>query len=276
VTEVPRPVSTVRALRVRPDRRVHLPEQVATEEPMQILVSGAGQAPEPLAVTMRTPGHDFELAAGFVLTEGVAGRSGIAGVDYCEAAAGAGPGRYNHVTVRLSSPWQPQARRWFAASSSCGMCGKATIADVETGCGLLPPGLPFPAELVASLPERLRRAQKGFDRTGGLHAAGLFAPDGALLCAREDIGRHNAVDKVAGWTVLSGCPPASAALAVSGRVSFEIVQKAAMAGVAVLAAVSAPSSLAVAAAERLGVALAAFVRDGRYNVYSHPERLDFA
>jgi len=277
VTAHPRQVTAVRALKVRPDRRVDLPEQVATEEPMQILVSGPGQAPEPLAVTMRTPGHDFELAAGFVLTEGAAGRSGIAGVDYCEAQAAPGPGRYNHVTVRLSAPWEPPARaRWSAASSSCGVCGKATIDDVETGCGLLPAGRPFPAALVTSLPERLRKAQKGFERTGGLHAAGLFAPDGEMLCAREDVGRHNAVDKVAGWTVLSGVAPAGSALAVSGRVSFEIVQKAAMAGVAVLAAVSAPSSLAVAAAERLGVAVAAFVRGDGYNVYSHPERLDFA
>ena len=277
---IPRAVTSVKATKVRPGRRVDLPEHVATEEPMQILVGGPGQEAVPLAVTMRTPGHDFELAAGFVLTEGVAGREGIASVDYCEAVDRSDPTtRYNHVTVRLARPWRPAAEpRYFAASSSCGMCGKATIDQIETECRVLPAGRPFPAALIPSLPDRLRPAQKAFDRTGGLHAAGLFDRTGELCCAREDIGRHNAVDKVVGATILhSELPdPSDMVLAVSGRVSFEIVQKAAMAGIGLVAAVSAPSSLAVAAAARLGVTLAAFVRGSTYNVYSHPERIDFA
>ena len=276
---IPRPVTSLRAIKVRPDHRVELPEHVATEEPMQILVAGPGQEAAPLAVTMRTPGHDFELAAGFVLTEGVAQRDEIASVDYCEAVDRNDPTtRYNHVTVRLSVPWQRQGdARYFAASSSCGMCGKATIDQIETECRFLPTGRPFPHDLIPQLPDRLRQAQKAFDRTGGLHAAGLFDRSGNLCSAREDVGRHNAVDKVVGWTVLHEDRPdlADVALAVSGRVSFEIVQKAAVAGIGMIAAVSAPSSLAVAAASSLGVTLAAFVRGETYNVYSHPERIDF-
>ncbi len=258
---IPRPVTSVRAIKVHPDRHIELPEHVATEEPMQILVAGPGQEAAPLAVTMRTPGHDFELAAGFVLTEGVAGRDGIVSVDYCEAVDRGDPAtRYNHVTVRLRDPWEPpEAGRYFAASASCGMCGKATIDQVETDCRVLAAGPPFPADLIPALPERLREAQKAFDRTGGLHAAGLFDRSGQLWCAREDVGRHNAVDKVVGATLLDPDPPPTIdlVLAVSGRVSFEIVQKAAMAGLPLIAAVSAPSSLAVSAAVRLGVTLAA-------------------
>lgn len=276
---IPRPVTSLRAIKVRPDHRVELPEHVATEEPMQILVAGPGQESAPLAVTMRTPGHDFELAAGFVLTEGAAGRTDIASVDYCEAVDRSDPTtRYNHVTVRLSVPWrQERESRYFAASSSCGMCGKATIDQIETECRVLPVGSPFPAELIPTLPDRLRDAQKAFDRTGGLHAAGMFDRSGDLCCAREDVGRHNAVDKVVGATLLNpDLPdPAELILAVSGRVSFEIVQKAAVAGLPLIAAVSAPSSLAVTAAARLGVTLIAFVRGQTYNVYSHPERIKF-
>jgi FdhD protein len=246
---------------------------------MQILVAGPGQEPAPLAVTMRTPGHDFELAAGFVLTEGVATRDGIASVDYCQAVDRLDPAsRYNHVTVRLTRHWEQGGEsRYFAASSSCGMCGKATIDQIQTECRFLPPGTPFPASLIPSLPARLRQAQKAFDRTGGLHAAGLFDRSGHLCCAREDVGRHNAVDKVVGATLLGpGLPePSDVVMAVSGRVSFEIVQKAAVAGIGVIAAVSAPSSLAVDAGTRLGVTLAAFVRGDTYNVYTHPERIDF-
>lgn len=275
---IPRPVTSVRAIKVRSDHHVELPEHVATEEPMQILVAGPGQESSPLAVTMRTPGHDFELAAGFVLTEGVAGRDGIGSVDYCEAVDRSDPTtRYNHVTVRLTTPWHQEGQaRYFAASASCGMCGKASIDQIETECRFLPVGLPFPASLIPALPDRLREAQKAFDRTGGLHAAGLFDRSGELCCAREDVGRHNAVDKVVGATVLApGLPdPSDLVLAVSGRVSFEIVQKAAVAGISVIAAVSAPSSLAVAAASRLGVTLAAFVRGETYNIYTHPERVD--
>jgi FdhD protein len=292
----------LRAIKVRPDRHVELPEHVATEEPMQILVAGPRHEAAPLAVTMRTPGHDFELAVGFVVTEGVATRDEIASVDYCEAFASKDPqSRFNHVTVRLTRPWErPAEARYFAASASCGMCGKATIDQVETECQVLAGGAPFPAELILELPDRLRAAQTAFNRTGGLHAAGLFDRAGQLQFAREDVGRHNAVDKVVGARVLGARGPAprdtvredtvledtvredtvledtvleDIVLAVSGRVSFEIVQKAAMAGFRVIAAVSAPSSLAVDAAHRLGVTVAAFVRGDSYNVYSHPERI---
>jgi FdhD protein len=276
VTVVPRTVTAVRVLKVRPDRQVDLPDDVVSEEPMQVLVAAPGQAGQPLAVTMRTPGHDFELAAGFAVTEGIAAPAEIVSVDYCEAVGDASA-RYNHVTVHLSRKWQPpRQERWFAASSSCGICGKASIEEVERSCAVVPAGHPVPASLIPSLPDRLRQAQRTFEKTGGLHAAGLFGSDGELLCGREDVGRHNAVDKVVGWTVLSGMPAADGViLAVSGRVSFEIVQKAAMAGFGVIAAVSAPSSLAVDAADRFGVTVAAFVRGGSYNVYTHPERLDY-
>ncbi len=280
---IPRPVTPLRAIRVRPDRHVELPEHVATEEPMQILVAGPGQEAAPLSVTMRTPGHDFELAAGFVLTEGVGDRGDIAAVDYCEAVDRSDPTtRYNHVTVRLHRSWERKGEsRYFAASSSCGTCGKATIDQIETECRALVAGEPFRASVIPTLPDRLRSAQKAFDRTGGLHAAGLFDRTGGLCCAREDVGRHNAVDKVVGWTVLAGLSGGTPAdlsdlmLAVSGRVSFEIVQKAAVAGIGLIAAVSAPSSLAVDAAQRLGVTIAAFVRGDSFNVYSHPERIAF-
>ncbi len=274
---IPRAVTSLRAVRVRPEHRLEVPEHVATEEPMQIRVAGPGQPSTPLAVTMRTPGHDFELAVGFVVTEGVAGRTDIAAVDYCEAVELSDPrARYNHVTVHLDRAWQRDGpERYFSASSSCGTCGKTSIDEIEIRCPPIGPAPPFAGTLIPTLPERLRRAQSAFDRTGGLHAAGLFDRDGGLLHGREDIGRHNAVDKVVGATILAPTPgaPEDWLLAVSGRVSFEIVQKAAMAGIAVIAAVSAPSSLAVSAAGRLGLTIAAFVRGGSYNIYTHPERI---
>jgi len=284
---IPRPVTTVRALKVGPGRHLELPEEVATEEPMQILVAGAGQQPAPLSVTMRTPGHDFELAAGFVVTEGVAAPHEIASVDYCQAIEGDDPAsRFNHVTVHLTHTWLGAGpERRFAASSSCGICGKATIDQVSIECRAVTVTHCFPASVITTLPDRLRHEQTTFDRTGGLHAAGLFPATGALCCAREDIGRHNAVDKVVGWTVLSGRAMVSPdqtpagpglALAVSGRVSFEIAQKAAMAGIGIIAAVSAPSSLAIEAARHLGVTIAAFVRGETFNVYTHPERIDYS
>jgi FdhD protein len=289
----PRSVTVVRAIKVRPGNRAEMPEHVATEEPMEIRVGGPGQDPRPLAVTMRTPGHDFELAVGFAITEGVTDRNGVVSVSYCHAprdadSRDAEDDRYNTVSLKLNHTWEPwEPARLFAASASCGVCGKSSIASVEVGCPPVPAAPPIPASMVPLLPDRLRSAQRVFDRTGGLHAAGLFGPDGVLRCAREDVGRHNAVDKVIGHTVIghtvightvightvAGAVLAGSVLMVSGRVSFEIVQKAAVAGIGTIAAVSAPSSLAVEAAERLGVALIAFVRGGSFNVYSHPERL---
>jgi FdhD protein len=269
----PGAVTDVRVTAVRPDHHLEVPEKVATEEPLEIRAAGPGQAPAPVAVTMRTPGHDFELAAGFLVTEGLVQAHEVATVGYCDAVDDE-DSRWNTVTVSLSRPWDGSPRRNFLSNSSCGICGKASIDEVEVACPAAPAGLPVAASVISSLPDRLRSAQRVFDKTGGLHAAGLFSPGGELLVMREDVGRHNAVDKVVGSGLLRRQPPpAGAVLMVSGRVSFEITQKAAMAGVAVLAAVSAPSSLAVDAARRLGLTLAAFVRGDRFNLYSRPERI---
>ncbi len=277
-----RAVTDVRAVKVRPGRSVELPDRLTTEEPLEVRVAGPGQEPVPVTVTMRTPGHDFELAVGLLVSEGLASPGEVAAVGYCDAAAP--EQRFNTVTVSLRVPWRAPVARSFVANSSCGVCGKAGIDQVELACPPLPPAAgPVPASVIPGLPARLREAQRVFDRTGGLHAAGLFDLGGELHLAREDIGRHNAVDKVVGRRALDaagGAPQAAlpgseAILMVSGRVSFEIVQKAAMAGLAVVAAVSAPSSLAVAAAERLGVTVAGFVRGDTYSVYSHSERVDF-
>lgn len=268
-----KPVTALRAIAVRSDHHLETPEQVVTEEPLEIRAAGPGQPSMPVAVTMRTPGDDFELAVGFLLTEGLVTPDEVAAVAYCAEVED--DRRWNTVTVALTRPWDPEAnRRAFDATASCGVCGKATIDDVELSCPVVPASDAIPASLLVDLPDRLRQAQRVFERTGGLHAAGLFTPQGELRCLREDVGRHNAVDKVIGRGRLH--PPSRVAggvLVVSGRVGFEIVQKAAMGGIGLLVAVSAPSSLAVAAANRLGVTVAGFVRNGRMNVYSHPERV---
>jgi FdhD protein len=276
VTAPIRPVTDVRAVMVRPGRHLELPERLATEEPLEIRAAGPGQESDPVAVTMRTPGHDFELAVGFLVSEGLVDPAHVAAVGYCDAVDP--ENRYNTVTVALRVPWTPPTKRTFVASSSCGVCGKTGIDQVELACPVIGVRTPVAASIISTLPERLRDAQRVFDRTGGLHAAGLFGPAGDLQCAREDIGRHNAVDKVIGKRVLDAAGGAAGAVAallmISGRVSFEIVQKAAMAGFPIIAAVSAPSSLAVAAGHRLGITVAAFVRGDTYTIYSHPERID--
>jgi FdhD protein len=224
---------------------------------------------------MRTPGGDFELAVGFLFTEGlIDGRDDVLRVSYCEDLAPEEQ-RYNVVTVELGRALDERAlRRNFFASSSCGVCGKATLDDVAVHCVPLAPGPGVTVRTILAMPEALRAAQRVFEQTGGLHAAGLFAPDGRLLSVREDVGRHNAVDKVVGEHLLAGgLPLAQRVLQVSGRIGFEIVQKAARAGIPVLAAVGAPSSLAVDAAERVGMTLVGFVRDGRCNVYTRPDRI---
>jgi FdhD protein len=262
-------------LAVRDGTRSRRQDRVATEDPMEIRVGGPNQEPAAVAVTMRTPGADFELAVGFLFTEGlIDGRDELATVAYCELPPE--EQHYNVVTVRLRRPFDPDAsRRTFAVTSSCGVCGKASLEDVEVRCTPLSPGPVICRSTVAGLPEALREGQRVFQQTGGLHATGLFDSEGALLEVRDDVGRHNAVDKVVGGALLEGALPLSdRILQVSGRVSFEIVQKAARAGVPIVSAVSAPSSLAVHAAERLGVTLAGFVRDGGFNVYAHPERID--
>jgi FdhD protein len=278
VTDVRRTVTSVRIVAVRPDHHLEVGDRLATEEPMEIRASGPGQPAQAVAVTMRTPGHDFELAVGFLITEGlVASQAAFANVRYCQLEPGEAQ-QYNIVTVGLHHPWDTaRLVRNFTATSSCGICGKATLDQVEVACPPVALGEPFPRQLIAELPGRLRAGQHIFEATGGLHAAGLFDRTGTLECLREDVGRHNAVDKVVGHAALAGgLPLTDRVLLVSGRVSFEIVQKAAVAGLPVVGAVSAPSSLAVAAGERLGVTVIGFVRSGNFNIYCHPERVDLS
>jgi FdhD protein len=235
-------------------------DQVAVEEPLEIRVDG-----RPLTVTMRTPGHDEELALGFLYGEGLIAEPRPVGPPADLAA--------NAVEVQGPLLGDPGERRFYA-TSSCGVCGKASLDDIAVRCDVVPPGFTVAADVLVSLPERLREAQRVFDRTGGLHAAGLFDGDGSALSVREDVGRHNAVDKVIGEQLLAGpVPMRDRVLQVSGRASFEIVQKAAVAGIPVVSAVSAPSSLAVDAGGRLGVTVVGFVRDSRCNVYTHPDRI---
>ena len=274
LADQPSTTTPARTLAVRAGHATERADRVVTEEPLEIRAAGPGQEPAAVAVTMRTPGHDFELAVGFLFTEAiVSGPDDVTSVRYCDV-----PGdeqRYNVVSVHLTRPFDPSSlQRNFFATSSCGVCGKASLEQVRTSCPHLPPGPTVDAATIVALPDRLRSAQRVFDRTGGLHAAGLFDPSGALLRLREDVGRHNAVDAVVGRSVLDReIPLHDRTLMVSGRVSFEIVQKAAMAGVPVLCAVSAPSSLAVDAARDLGMTLVAFVRGEGFNVYSGPERV---
>jgi FdhD protein len=270
-----RNVSKVRALAVHGDIASERPDVLAAEEPMEIRVEGPGQAAVSVAVTMRTPGGDFELAAGFLYTEGlINGADDVRRVSYCEDLVPEEQ-HYNVVTVELARPFDAEVlRRNFYANSSCGICGKATLEDVEVHCAPLAPGPIVPGRTIVAMPDTLRERQRVFDQTGGLHAAGLFTPDGSLLTLREDVGRHNAVDKVVGEMLLAGeLPLDERVIQVSGRIGFEIVQKSARAGVPILAAVGAPSSLAVEAADRLRMTLVGFIRDGRYNVYTHPERI---
>jgi len=273
-SELRRNVTSVRITAVHDGIRSERPDTVATEEPMEIRVGGPGQDAQAVAVTMRTPGGDYELAAGFLFTEGLVGPDEVRRVAYCDDL-GDDEQRYNVVTVTLGRTFDHEVlRRNFFATSSCGICGKAALDDVEVRCAPVAAGTQVSISVVASLPDALRAKQRVFDRTGGLHAAGLFTPAGELVTLREDVGRHNAVDKVIGERLLAGdLPLADRVLQVSGRASFEIVQKAAVAGIPIVSAVSAPSSLAVDAAERFGMTLVGFVRDGRCNVYTHPERV---
>jgi FdhD protein len=274
LADQPSRTTPARMLAVRAGRSTERADRVVTEEPLEIRAAGPGQEPTAVAVTMRTPGHDFELAAGFLFTEGiVAGPGDVTSVRYCDV-----PGeeqRWNVVSAHLARPFDPSSlQRNFFATSSCGVCGKASLEQVRTSCAHLPPGPAVDAATVVGLPDRLRSGQRVFDRTGGLHAAGLFDPSGELLRLREDVGRHNAVDAVVGRSFLDGEVPLSdRVLVVSGRVSFEIVQKAAMAGIPVLCAVSAPSSLAVDLARDLGMTLVGFVRGEGFNLYSGAERV---
>ena len=279
-----RPVTGAVVLAVDGEQARERRDELATEEPMEIRVHGPGQEPAPVAVTMRTPGNDFELAVGLCLTEGIIGsQADVDTIAYCLAPDASHPdGRpeqqFNIVTVRLRRPVAADVRaRRYLATSACGVCGKAALDEVEVRCAPVGAGPRVPASVVRQLPERLAARQRVFDRTGGLHAAARFTAAGELVELREDVGRHNALDKLIGHALLDGVLPlGDTVLLVSGRLSFELVQKAAIAGIPVLCAVSAPSSLAVEAAERFGQTVVGFVRDERFNVYTHRERIDLA
>lgn len=250
---------------------------VVVEEPLEIRAGGPGQEPVSVAVTMRTPGHDFELAVGFLRTEGL-----IESRDQIAAPGGSGSSlslledrTCNVVLIETKGVFDgSRLNRNFLATSSCGLCGKSTLDQVEARCDPVAPGPLVSGSVIVGLPESLRASQTAFERTGGLHAAGLFDAEGRLLTIREDVGRHNAVDKLIGRAFLDALLPLSGhILLVSGRTSFEILQKAAIAGVPIVAAVSAPSSLAIATADRLGVTLIGFLRGPSFNVYTHPGRI---
>jgi FdhD protein len=244
-----------------PIRRDGVEDRIAGEEPLEIRVGG-----DPLAVTMRTPGHDDELAVGFLVGEGLLGCGDAAEAALTDDLAA------NTIDVRAQLRREPGARRFYT-TSSCGVCGKGALEEVAVHSGPLPAGPRVPRPLLAALPELLR--QPGFAATGGLHATGRFDSAGGLRCVREDVGRHNAMDKVVGRAFLDGeLPLADAILCVSGRLSFELVQKAAVAGAPILVGVGAPTSLAVAVARDRGMTLAGFARHGRLNVYAGEERVN--
>jgi FdhD protein len=250
-------------------------EILAVEEPLELRINGAA-----ITVTMRTPGSDIELAQGFMLTEGViAARDDVASVRYCRGSNDGGINTYNVLNVTLAAGVpapEVHVTRNFYTTSSCGVCGKGSIDAVRTTSRYSPATDPtvVTAEALTAMPDQLRRGQRVFASTGGLHGAALFDDVGTPLAVREDIGRHNAVDKVIGWAVENGRIPLSGAvLVVSGRASFELTQKAVMAGIPVLAAVSAPSSLAVDLADQAGLTLVAFLRGKSMNVYTRLDRV---
>jgi FdhD protein len=265
-----RSIVTVRGetLEVRPDR-------IVGEAPLEIRAAGPDQESVAVAVTMRTPCSEAELAVGFLRTEGLIDGSEVVGWDAGDPVSLSQPD--DTIVVRLARPFDASAvaERHFVATASCGICGKASIDEVAVRCDPLPDGPVVARNVVLALPDLLRAAQKAFSETGGLHAAAVFSPRGELIAIREDVGRHNALDKLVGSQLLEGSLPMhDRVLMVSGRVSFEIVQKAAVAGVPIIAAVSAPSDLAIETAERVGVTLIGFLRGDGFNVYSHDRRID--
>ena len=261
------------------DGRVRVrPDVLATEEPMEIrLISGT--AKQTVAVTMRTPGSDFELAAGFLYSEGiVSSQEDIRKISYCVDADVDAEQQYNIVNVELQGGREYDLRpleRHFFTTSACGVCGKASLEQLELrGSPVIPPGPEVAAETIYSLPEKLRAAQGLFEATGGLHAAALFDAAGELVALREDVGRHNATDKLIGWALLDGrIPLGDHIVMVSGRSSYEIMQKCLTAGVPIVCAVSAPSSLAVDVAREFGMTLVGFLRGSKFNAYAGSERI---
>jgi FdhD protein len=280
VAEPARPGTTTEAaiLKVADGHASRAFDRLATEEPLEIRLR-AGGATRTVAITMRTPGNDFELAAGFLYNEGVVGELGaIREITYCLDAEVDAEQRYNIVNVDLTAPVLPELdalERHFTMTSACGVCGKAQLESLrERGTAAVASGLRLEPELICSLSERLRAVQRVFATTGGLHAAAVFRPDGTVIASREDVGRHNALDKLVGWALLhKRLPLRETILLVSGRASYELVQKAVSAGIPIFCAVSAPSSLAVDVAREFGVTLIGFVRGTRFNVYTSSERV---
>jgi FdhD protein len=270
-----RHVTTTRIVAVRGSALEYRADRVVGEEPLEIRAAGPAQAPVAVAVTMRTPGNEDELAVGFLRTEGLIEGPEVLRIEAGDSVEMSQPD--DRVTVRLSRPFDASvvAERHFVATASCGICGKASLDEVAVRSAPLAPGPVVSRSIILALPDLLRAAQHAFDQTGGLHAAGLFTPAGELIAIREDVGRHNALDKLVGSQVLAKAMPlGQRMLMVSGRVSFEIIQKAAVAGIPIVCAVSAPSDLAIEAADRLGVTLVGFLRGDGFNVYAHDERID--
>jgi FdhD protein len=268
-------VTSHRVVAVRGESLEVRDDRVVGEAPLEIRAAGPRQDPVAVAITMRTPGHEAELAIGFLLTEGLLDGQEVLGT------SGGDPGTLSQpddtILVRLSKPFDDSkvAERHFIATASCGICGKASIDEIAQRVDPIPDGPVVRRPVILALPNLLRAAQRAFDETGGLHAAGLFSPSGELIAIREDVGRHNALDKLIGSQVLVGARRLNGfLLMVSGRVSFEIVQKAAVAGIPIVCAVSAPSDLAVETAERLGVTLVGFLRGDGFNVYANDARID--
>jgi len=268
--------TAARVVAIDGERRREIVDDLATEEPLEIRIVAAGRT-QTLAVTMRTPGHDFELAAGFLFAEGLIRNPGdLAGISYCIDPGVDAEQRYNIVNVHLTAPVDRLDRfeRHFITSSACGVCGKANVDALATRAPKIEDETRVSAALLAQLPGKMREAQRVFASTGGLHAAALFDCDGNLLALREDVGRHNALDKILGWSILGARPaPSGCILLVSGRASFELAQKSIVARIPVLCAVSAPSSLAVSLAEAFDLTLVGFVRGERANVYAAPRRI---
>lgn len=251
-------------------------DRVVTEEPMEIRLVAADGGKRSVAVTMRTPGHDFDLAFGFLLSEGIVRRrEDVVAMRYCTDVEE--EQHYNVVNVHLAALTLPDVdhlERHFTTTSACGVCGRAHLDALEVRCDApLPSGPSLSPTDVCALPTRLRDEQRLFASTGGLHAVGAFSPDGALLAVREDVGRHNAFDKLVGWAATDGVDLAGHVACVSGRASYELLQKAVAARITVVAAVSAPSTLAVDVAKRFGVTLVGFVRDDRFVIYAGGDRI---
>jgi FdhD protein len=275
-----RPGQSVEARIVTVDGTTSAPrfDRLATEEPLEIRMR-AGGASRTVAITMRTPGHDFELAAGFLYNEGViAGIVDLRGISYCLDGSVPQDQQYNVVNVDHAGQELPALdglERHFTTTSACGVCGRAELESLEQrGIEPLAAAARVEASVLTALPERMRAAQGVFEHTGGLHAAGLFTLAGEFVALREDVGRHNALDKLIGWALLQKRLPLEACvLLVSGRTSYELVQKALVARIPIVCAVSAPSSLAVDVARRFGVTLVGFLRGERFNIYAGEERV---